>query len=65
MEATNNFAVFESAAKRSRVIPINSRPGIWRASNEAEREPRSVVGLVVAVGLSLSVWALVGVALLA
>lgn len=65
MEATNNFAVFESAAKQPRVIPIYSRPGIWRSTSEAEQEPRSVVGLVVAVGLSLSVWALVGVALLA
>ncbi len=64
MEATNNFAVFERGASPSRVIPINGRSGVWRTQSEEKREPRSVAGLVVAVGLSLSVWVGVGLAVL-
>lgn len=63
MEATNKFAVFESAAKQSRVVPLNARSEIWRAKPEAPDEPRSALGLIVAVGMSLSVWGVVAFAL--
>lgn len=64
MEATKNFAVFERSASTSRVIPIRGRSSVWRAQTEAKREPRSVAGFVVAVGLSLSVWVVVAFAVL-
>lgn len=64
MEAANKFAVFEGGARTTRRIPFEERPGLWQLERSETKEPKSVIGLLAAVGFSLSVWGAVGIALL-